>query len=90
MKLINSLWRWTISAQVPIKRINIIKLKTCHLSGIELDNKGCSWETTTRSELITILIEEEGKWNDEQAQECFAWIFLGGIGAVVLLSTFAL
>jgi hypothetical protein len=35
-------------------------------------------------------VRQEGKWNDEQAQECFAWIFLGGIGAVVLLSTFAL
>jgi hypothetical protein len=44
---------------MPIKRIDIIKLKTGHLSGIELDDKSCSWETTTRSELITILVEEE-------------------------------
>lgn len=39
---------------------------------------------------IAVEVRQEGKWNDEQAQECFAYLFMGCIGAVIFFSTFAL
>jgi len=58
-KSIDSLWRWTITTEVPIKRINVIELKTRHLSRIEFYNKRCSWKSTSSTQFITILIEEK-------------------------------
>lgn len=58
-KFIDTLRRRTISTKVPIKRVDIIELKTVHLSCIKFHNKCCSGESSTSTKFITILIEEK-------------------------------
>ncbi len=56
---IYSFRRRTISTQVPIESIDIIKLKTSHLPSIKFYNKGRARKSSASTELITILVEEE-------------------------------
>jgi hypothetical protein len=58
-ELINALWRWAISCQIPVKGIDIKEFETGHLSCVKFDDKCCPRKSSTRSELIAILIEEE-------------------------------